>query len=225
MNAPAETLAPQARAMDRMYRFQRHFYDASRRYYLLGRDEMLDRLQPPPGGSVLEIGCGTGRNLLGLAARHPEAQLYGIDISQEMLKSALAALGRGGNPHTARLACADATDFDPRSSLGREAFDRVYLSYTLSMIPDWRAALRHAVRLLAPGGELHIADFGQSEALPAPLRRALFGWLGLFHVTPRSGLRGELAALATQHNATLDFATPYRGYACLAAVRLRTSRP
>ena len=53
--------------MDRMYRFQRHIYDATRKFYLLGRDGLVDRLQPPMDGSVLEIGCGTGRNLIRIA--------------------------------------------------------------------------------------------------------------------------------------------------------------
>ena len=53
-----------ARLMDRMYRRQRHIYDLSRKYYLIGRDEAIARLKPAPGDGVLEIGCGTGRNLI-----------------------------------------------------------------------------------------------------------------------------------------------------------------
>ena len=49
--------------MNRMYRRQRHIYDGTRRYYLLGRDRLISGLKPAPGASVLEIGCGTGRNL------------------------------------------------------------------------------------------------------------------------------------------------------------------
>ena len=47
--------------MDRVYRHQRHFYDATRKYYLIGGDPMLAGLNVPAGGSVLKIGCGTGR--------------------------------------------------------------------------------------------------------------------------------------------------------------------
>jgi len=50
--------------MDRMYRHQRHIYDASRKFYLLGRDALITGLAPPKGGTILEIGCGTGRNLI-----------------------------------------------------------------------------------------------------------------------------------------------------------------
>ena len=53
-----------AAPMDAIYRRQRFIYDLTRRPYLFGRDQMLAELEPPPGGSVLEIGCGTARNLL-----------------------------------------------------------------------------------------------------------------------------------------------------------------
>ena len=77
-----------AALMDRIYRRQRHVYDFTRKYYLLGRDELVDRLEPPVDGRVLEIGCGTARNLIAAAGRWPQAQLYGIDISGEMLNTA-----------------------------------------------------------------------------------------------------------------------------------------
>ena len=45
--------------MDDIYRVQRHFYDLTRKPYLLGRDVLIRELDIPDGGSVLEIGCGT----------------------------------------------------------------------------------------------------------------------------------------------------------------------
>ena len=64
-----------AALMDRMYRRQRHIYDLSRKFYLLGRDEGIARLRPASGDKMLEIGCGTGRNLVKLAQAYPEARL------------------------------------------------------------------------------------------------------------------------------------------------------
>jgi S-adenosylmethionine-diacylgycerolhomoserine-N-methlytransferase len=222
MNARIESLPGHGEAMDRMYRFQRHFYDASRRYYLLGRDQLLDRLAPPPGGSILEIGCGTGRNLIGAAQRYGDAKLFGIDISQEMLKTALGSMSRMGFDKRVRVACADATSFDPMASLGQRRFDRIYFSYTLSMVPEWQMALRHAFNLLAKDGELHIVDFGQCEGLPRGFRNVLFRWLDLFHVSPRAELKNELARI---QGATVHFEAPYRGYAWLTTIRRQPAAP
>ena len=221
MNARIESLLDHGEAMDRMYRFQRHFYDASRRYYLVGRDQLIDRLAPPHGGSVLEIGCGTGRNLIGAARRYPDAKLFGVDISQEMLRTALNSVSRMKLERRVTMACADATSFDPLSSLGQRRFDRIYFSYTLSMVPEWQAALRHAFSLLAQDGELHIVDFGQCEGLPRGFRGMLFRWLELFHVSPRADLRNELARLAKANGASMHLEAPYRGYAWLAKIKLQ----
>jgi S-adenosylmethionine-diacylgycerolhomoserine-N-methlytransferase len=79
--------AEATRRMNRMYRRQRHIYDGTRRYYLLGRDQLIASLHPAAGASVLEIGCGTGRNLVLAARLHPEARFFGIDVSTEMLRS------------------------------------------------------------------------------------------------------------------------------------------
>ena len=83
-----------AAAMDAIYRHQRFIYDLTRRPYLFGRDQMLAELEPPPGGSVLEIGCGTARNLLCAARLYPDAEFFGIDVSEEMLKTARASIAR-----------------------------------------------------------------------------------------------------------------------------------
>ena len=61
-------------------------------------------------------------------------------------------------------------------------FDRVMISYALSMIPPWRKALARALDVVAPGGSLHLVDFGDCAGLAwpvqdriAPLARRLRG--------------------------------------------------
>ncbi len=205
--------------MDRIYRRQRHLYDSTRKYYLLGRDRLIERLSPPAGGRVLEIGCGTARNLVAAAAAYPQAEFYGIDISTAMLATARAKVAREGLSPRIRLACADATRFDPAPLFGVPGFSRVFLSYSLSMIPDWRAALGQALAWLPPGGELHVVDFGGQEELPLWFRRGLRGWLAQFHVDPRDGLEAEFAALERHAGALRTFERPYRGYAQYAVFR------
>ncbi len=68
-----------------MYRHQRHIYDLTRKFYLLGRDGLLGTLPGEPGTTICEMGTGTGRNLIRLARRSSATRLYGIDISSVML--------------------------------------------------------------------------------------------------------------------------------------------
>jgi S-adenosylmethionine-diacylgycerolhomoserine-N-methlytransferase len=213
MSSRAELFGAEAALMDRIYRRQRHFYDFTRKYYLLGRDRLIDDLAPPPDGRVLEIGCGTARNLVAAARAWPQAQLYGIDISAEMLGTARQIVGRAGLADGIKLARADATSFDPAWLFGVPSFSRIFFSYSLSMIPAWQAALAEAVGWLAPDGELHIVDFGGQERLPSWFRGGLRLWLGRFHVRPRDLLEAELGALADRAGTIARFERPFGGYA------------
>src|ERR1700689_2387469 len=97
--------------MNRMYCRQRHFYDGTRRYYLLGRDQLISGLQPDAGANALEIGCGTGRNLVLAARLYPAARFFGVDVSTEMLTSAIAAISRAGLTSRVRVAHGDGAAF------------------------------------------------------------------------------------------------------------------
>jgi S-adenosylmethionine-diacylgycerolhomoserine-N-methlytransferase len=202
--------------MDDIYRVQRHFYDLTRKPYLLGRDVLIRELDVPAGGSVLEIGCGTARNLLCISQRYPLARCYGVDLSTVMLQTAHRSIVREKKDNSVWVEQADANSFDPLLLFGTGQFDRVILSFTLSMIPDWELALCRAAKLLAPGGSLHVADFGDQSGLPTWFRRLLFGWLRLFSVTPRLSLRDQLPAIAGSSGCEFRFRNLYRGYVALA---------
>lgn len=196
-----------AALMDNVYKGQRHIYDLTRKYYLFGRDTVIEGLEVKPAMRVLEVACGTGRNLAKLRHRWPGAALYGLDISEEMLKNARKALGT-----SAVLGAGDACSFDPQELLGEDAFERIILSYSLSMIPDWEGALSHAAAQLAAGGELHIVDFGDLAGLPAPLRSALHAWLARFHVQARSALPRACEAIAAERGLGLRSSRGALGY-------------
>lgn len=211
--------ANHADLMDGVYRWQRHIYDLTRKYYLLGRDRLIAGLDVPANGSVLELGCGTGRNLALTARRYRDARLYGLDISAEMLVSAQATIAREGIAGRTLLARADATDFDARALFGVASFDRVFVSYSLSMIPGWEKTVAAGLAVLAPGGSLHVVDFGQQEHMPGWFRSLLRAWLKKFHVSPRDSLREVLESECTKAGASLSFERLYRGYAWLAVAR------
>ena len=135
------------------------------------------------------------------------------DISAEMLRSARAKL-----PGRIALAQGDACDFDAGALVGIARFDRILLSYSLSMIPDWKAALRCAARHLADGGELHVVDFGGQAELPDWFHAGLTAWLARFHVSPRASLADELDAVAGEIGGRSASRPLYRDYARYGAV-------
>lgn len=210
--------ADQKQAMDAVYSFHRHIYDFTRKFYLFGRDRLIRRLAPPPGGSVLEVGCGTARNLIVAAKRWPNARFYGFDISEAMLETARKSVARNALSEKITLAQGDAGSFDTRAMFGLEQVDRVFMSYTLSMIPPWQDAIERGAACLAPGGSLHIVDFGQYERLPGLLKRLHFKSLNDFHVFPRRELPAVLRRVAEAQGLSMAFTPLYRGYAWSATL-------
>jgi S-adenosylmethionine-diacylgycerolhomoserine-N-methlytransferase len=204
--------------MDGTYRWQRHIYDLTRKYYLLGRDRLIDGLDAPANAAILELGCGTGRNLVMAAQRYPDARLYGLDISTEMLATAQRSVDGRALSSRIQLAQDDATRFDAEALFGIAQFDRVFVSYSLSMIPGWEKTVSAALASLKPGGSLHIVDFGQQEGLPRWFRGLLHAWLAKFHVTPRDRLREVLESESARVGASPCFETLYSGYAALAVI-------
>ncbi len=173
-----------AELMDRVYRHQRHIYDFTRKYYLFGRDRLIRNLMLAPGERLVEIGCGTARNLVRIARLYPEAQLFGLDASQEMLKSASETIRRAGLAGRIGLAHGYAEELSQAMFGETRPFDACLFSYSLSMIPEWKQALLAASRTLSPNGRIHIVDFGDLRGLGIG-RNFMLAWLRLFHVAPR----------------------------------------
>jgi S-adenosylmethionine-diacylgycerolhomoserine-N-methlytransferase len=174
--------------MDKVYRRQRFFYDLTRKYYLLGRDRAIRELELAPGARLVEVGCGTARNLVRIARQYPGTELFGLDASAEMLRTATRAIGRAGLGARVVLAPGYAEALSPALFGETKPFDAALFSYSLSMMPDWEQALRAADSALAPGGRVHIVDFGDLAGVGKGAERVLRAWLALFHVFPRSEL-------------------------------------
>jgi S-adenosylmethionine-diacylgycerolhomoserine-N-methlytransferase len=215
MSGPAEMISAAAK-MDVIYRRQRYIYDATRRYYLLGRDRLIAGLDAPAGGTVLEIGCGTARNLVKAARRYPETICFGLDVSEEMLRTARASLARAGFAGRIEVAAGDARSFDADPVFGRRSFDRIFISYALSMIPSWEEVVRNAARQVAPGGCIHIVDFGDFGRYPAIFQRLQRAWLGWFSVTPIPDFERRIQELAAELGLRATTKRLHGGYAILA---------
>lgn len=207
--------------MDGIYRWQVGIYDLTRKYYLFGRDRLIRELRPPAGGTLLEVGCGTGRNLILAARAYPHARFFGFDISKVMLRQARRAIAEAGLADRITLKAADAAAFDPEMVFGMAGFDRVFCSYTLSMIPPWREALGRALTATRPDGEFHVVDFGGQEGLPGWFGAGLRAWLRRFSVEPRVDLAAALERLASEEGRPVRLAPIGRGYAVSAVAGRR----
>jgi ubiquinone/menaquinone biosynthesis C-methylase UbiE len=193
--------------VQRYYRFHAAIYDWTRWLVLHRRRRAIQRLELRPDSHVLEIGCGTGLNFATiLKTLDPAAgSLTGVDFSPDMLNRAQRRIITNGWTNV-ELVSGDAT----RLALGR-SFDAALFAYSLSMIPDWEAALRRTWEHLSPGGRLIILDFGEFRGW-GPVGRVARGWLRLNHVATTRQYPQRLAEVL----GPVSFESWLGGYAFLA---------
>ena len=202
--------------MDKMYRHQRYFYDLTRKYYLLGRDKLIEKMNVAAGENILEIGCGTGRNLVILAKKFPKANFYGLDASAAMLETANAKI-EAKNLSNISLKNALADDFNYEKTFDLEKpFDTIYFSYSISMIPTWRESIQKASANLQRGRSFYIVDFYDQRDLPQWFRRILQSWLKRFHVKYPKDLVPYLESLEKQGLGKLSITSIYKSYSFIA---------
>lgn len=163
--------------LNQYYGVSRHFYDLSRKYYLLGRDAEISDLLREHWDSLVEIGPGTGRNLRTLCQARPLAKFGGLEASDAMLDHARRQCD------FASLTQGFAEDANIEGILGRKP-DRILFSYCLSMVQDPIRALENCRKALAKDGQLVIVDFCDFAGMPRFLGRGLHRWLNAFHVHP-----------------------------------------
>ena len=193
-----------AQLMDEQYRYQRYVYDWSRKYYLLGRDSLLKEIKMGFNDNLLEIGCGTARNLRKLAYYYPNNQFYGVDASALMLESARKQLAGSLYEPQIHLQQGLAEQLSLKHAPHAQGFDHVLLSYVLSMLPQAEQTLQHIIGLVKPGGYLHIVDFADQADLPNWFQGLLKQWLTLFNVHPQLSIMQPLEQSALQQTGVLQ---------------------
>jgi S-adenosylmethionine-diacylgycerolhomoserine-N-methlytransferase len=155
------------------------FYDATRKYFLLGRDRLLEQIAEDQPEIIIEVGCGTGRNLRRLRRMLPGARFGAVEPCPSMREHALRKIpGLRVTPDFAE-------DADLTALFSAKP-DAILLSYTLSMMRDPVRALRNCVGALAPGGRVYAVDFGNGRGFGGLGRKLFLGGLGAFHVHPEN---------------------------------------
>lgn len=144
-----------AQRMESFYGGQAEAYDDFRRRLLKGREQLWGELQKPEGGVWVDMGGGTGSNIEFLASEIDRLKkVYVVDLSSSLLKVAAQRFEEKGWSH-AEAVEADATTWQPPEGQA----DVVTFSYSLTMIPNWFAAIENAKRMLKPGGVIGVVDF------------------------------------------------------------------
>ena len=122
-------------------------------------DDFLAAHGPCRGGEILDVGTGTARIPIALAAADSQARVLALDLSETMLAQAeiniaAAGLTSGSGPTTATP-----RPFSTRSASG--AFEGVISNTIIHHIPDPLPALETMARLVAPGGTLMVRDLAR----------------------------------------------------------------
>lgn len=146
------------RRLSQYYRFQSRIYDFTRWSFLFGRNRIIREI--PYGQEkqlrILEVGCGTGRNLVALARRFPNAKITGIDLSPDMLRIARKKTAAFGDRINTIEGAFGIDAFE-------EAFDLILFSYCLSMVnPGWKTLISDAKLMTRSGGYIAVVDFYNS---------------------------------------------------------------
>ncbi|MFN6925764.1 MAG: class I SAM-dependent methyltransferase [Tabrizicola sp.] len=166
----------QVEAIQRSYRRWAPVYDLAFGRITQGGRILAARHVNAQGGSVLEVGIGTG---LALAYYSPRVQVTGIDLSAEMLREAELRARKLGLQNVQGLHQMDARAID----LPDASFDHVAAMHIMSVVPEPERVLDEMVRLCRPGGSVLIANhfagraegWSFAERLAAPLSN-LLGW-------------------------------------------------
>jgi S-adenosylmethionine-diacylgycerolhomoserine-N-methlytransferase len=153
--------------LDAFYRGQAKTYDDFRRRLLYGREELMLKLDFPPGGVWVDMGAGTGSNaeLLGEGLGKLKRAVQ-VDLCPSLQEIARDRIRERGWSNVEAVA-GDASTWQADAPA-----DVVTFSYSLTMIPDWFQALDRAWENLKPGGFIGVVDFYISRKWPEPdLRR------------------------------------------------------
>lgn len=140
-----------------------------------GRRAVIERIRCRPGERILEVGVGTG---LSLPLYPAQAQVWGIDISPEMLARARARVRRANLTQVVGLARMDGE----RMAFADDSFDKVVAMYVVSVVPDPVRLIDEMRRVCRPGGGIYVVNhFLSTQSLLARLERAaapLWRYLG-----------------------------------------------
>jgi ubiquinone/menaquinone biosynthesis C-methylase UbiE len=154
------------------------------------RRRLLAQAAIPAGAAVLDLGCGTGTLAVWAKQAVPDACVTGVDGDPKVLARARAKAERAGVEIRFDEALAHELPY------GDASFHRVLSSLFFHHLTrrDRGRAIAEVARVLRPGGELHVADWGRPRGLLARAAARSIRWLDGSDRT-RDNLEGRLPEL------------------------------
>lgn len=150
-------------SIKKSYRFYAPFYNCIFGPFInSGRKKAIALMEQKPGQKILEIGVGTG---LSLPFYTSDVEVYGIDVSSEMLGKARKKFPRDKFPQVRELLEMDAQDLEFPDG----TFDTVVAMLVVSVVPDPAKMMAEMIRVCKPGGKLIVLNHFASEK--GPMRR------------------------------------------------------
>ena len=142
------------------FRFLTPFFDFIQKYIVRDiryKSLLIKQANIQPGHKVLDLGCGTGTLAMMAKAAQPEAEVIGLDADPEMLHMAIAKSAEQ------KITVQFDVGFAHQLPYPDASFDRVLSSIMIHHLktPEKKKAAYEVFRVLKPGGELHIIDFGK----------------------------------------------------------------
>ena len=152
--------------LENFYSGQAENYDLFRQRLLQGREKLYQSVSSHDGEIWIDLGGGTGANFEPIGDRLSKfGKIYIVDLCPSLLEVARQRTADRGWTNV-EVVQSDVTQFVPPEGKA----DFVTFSYSLTMIPNWFAAIDQAYRLLKPGGVLGVVDFY------APRKHPPSGW-------------------------------------------------
>ena len=158
----------------KIYDFFSTFYDCIARLESESRRRGLELADVKEGDVVLEVGFGTGNELIELTKKvGGKGEVYGIEISPKMLERAKMKLKKYGLLSRVNLVLGDAR----RLPYSNDKFDVVFSSYMLDLIdtPEIPVVLSEFKRVLKPRGKLVLVNLSKGEGCWVDMR--LYEWV------------------------------------------------
>lgn len=140
------------------------FYDFVQKYIVRDiryKSRLIEQAQIQAGQRVMDLGCGTGTLAILAKQTQPLAEVLGLDADPEMLKVAQAKKDQKN------LEIKFDVGFTNNLPYPDSSFDRVLSSIMIHHLktPDKEKTAHEIYRVLKPGGQLHVIDFGKPRTL------------------------------------------------------------